>query len=132
MKKTSLFVLGLGLASSLFAKGMPSQYAGMKDGHVDPKALTQIASKSVQARTTLEPARYAAIIKNPNVAKTDQERLAILAAREIIYMVDRSGSMSGEDNDPTGQNRKPWSLWDSAREAGRSLFEVGQSLDANG
>jgi hypothetical protein len=135
MKTSSHLVLGLGIslvASALFAKGIPTKYGEMQNGHVAPQALAEIKKESEQARTTLEPARYSAIIKDPSAAKTDQERLAILAAREIIYMVDRSGSMSGNDTDPTGQGRKNWQLWDSAREAGKSLFEVGSSLDANG
>ncbi len=87
---------------------------------------------SEAARSTLEPTRYEAIVKDPSKASSDAERIAALAAREIIYMVDRSGSMGSDDNDLTGQNRKPWVLWDSAREAGKSLFEVARTLDSNG
>lgn len=120
------------LSSILWGKALPSQYSGMTNGHVDNKALAEIKKDSEAARSTLEPARYQAIVKDPSIAKTDQERIAALAAREIIYMVDRSGSMGGGDSDPTGQNRKPWTLWQSALEAGKSLFEVARSLDTNG
>jgi hypothetical protein len=126
------FSLSLG-TGVLMAKTMPTTYGKMTDGHVDPQCLAQIQRDSEQVRATLEPARYMAIVKDPyHNARTDQEKIAALAAREIIYLVDRSGSMSGNDNDPTGNKRAGWTLWKSALEAGKSLLEVAVSLDANG
>ena len=115
------------LSGVLFAKPIPTKYGEMQNGHVTAEALTAIKADSEQARLTLEPARYASIVKDPSKATTDAERIAALAAREIIYLVDRSGSMSGQDDDPTGQQRKNWTLWNSAFEAGKSLFEIGRA-----
>jgi hypothetical protein len=131
--RTLFFGLSASLFSGiLFAKPLPTKYAEMENGHVTTTCLTEIKHDSEIARKTLEPARYEAIVKDPSKATTDSERIAALAAREIIYLVDRSGSMSGTDEDPSGQNRKNWTLWNSALEAGKSLFEVAVSLDSNG
>jgi hypothetical protein len=120
------------ITGSLFAKPLPSKYGQMQNGHVTSACLSDIKRDSENARNNLDPARYGEIVRDPQQARSDEERIAALAAREIIYLVDRSGSMAAADSDPTGYRRGNWSRWDSALEVGKSLFEVALNLDSDG
>lgn len=129
----SMLIAGATIAGTTIAKPIPHKYGQMKDGHVAKESLQQISedARYVQEKYTKE--QYLEIVEDPyNNAKTDQEKIAAIAAREIIFMVDRSYSMSDGDQDPTGQNRRNWTLWRSAEEAAISLFEVALALDSNG
>ena len=130
--RLTLFLSTSLISGLLFAKPLPTKYSEMQNGHVTQDCLKTIQADSQTARETLEPARYEAIVKDPTKATSDAERIAALAAREIIYLVDRIGNISGCHEYPTGQKRPKWTLWDSALEAGKSLFEVAVSLDKDG
>ncbi|NRA47455.1 MAG: VWA domain-containing protein [Oligoflexales bacterium] len=72
------------------------------------------------------------MVAYPSHAQNEQEKLAILSAREIFIMVDRSGSMGLSDENPTGRSTwGNWSRWDSARVAAESISELAISLDAD-
>ena len=123
-----IFVSGIGLA-----KPLPSKYGKMQGGHIAPSALKEIKKDAQEVIHNYSPDQYQRLVEDPyHNAKTDQEKIAAIAAREIIFLVDRSGSMGGRDEDPTGRKRTPWTLWRSAEEAAISLFEVATALDTDG
>ena len=75
--------------------------------------------------------QYIDIVRDPQMARNDRERLAGLAAREVFILVDRSGSMTLPDNDPTGRHSRGWTRWDSARIAAQSIIELALCLDVD-
>ena len=131
--KAGLILSSIVFTGMAMAKPIPTSYSGMENGHVAPASLQKIAEDAAYVQKNYTPQQYQEIVEDPyNNAKNDKERVAAIAAREIIFMVDRSGSMSGTDDDPTGKRRPNWTLWKSAKEAAISLFEVSLALDANG
>jgi hypothetical protein len=101
------------------------------NGKMNPTDLNQIKNEVNTVKNNLSQDDYVAIVRNPQVARNDQERLAGLSAREIFVLVDRSGSMDSHDDNPTGGAVASWKRWDSARVATESVMELALSLDVN-
>lgn len=133
----------------------PEELAVVEHGKVPPATLAKIHDTSETAFATFEanPARYQELVVNPTHATTNAEKVGIMAAREIFLIIDKSGSMSGSDTNPTLSNdqikqgvsswfggktsasarttapQAPWTLWDSARVATESILELSLAMD---
>ena len=102
-----LFLGAVLLTSAVNAKPLPSKYGKMQGGHAAPSALQEIKKDAEYVQNNYTQAQYQRIVEDPyNNAKSDEEKVAAIAAREIIFLVDRSGSMGGQDQDPSGKNRQ--------------------------
>jgi hypothetical protein len=136
-------------------QSQPTELAVVEHGKVPPATLAKIHDTSETAFHTFEanPARYQELVANPMHATTNAEKVGIMAAREIFLIVDKSGSMSGSDTNPTLSNdqikkgvsswfggstsaaarglapQAPWTLWDSARVATESILELSLAMD---
>jgi len=136
-------------------KQQPTELAVVEHGKIPPTTLTTIHNTAETAFHTFEenPARYQELVANPSKATTNEEKVGIMAAREIFLIIDKSGSMSGSDTNPTLSNeqikkgvsswfggktsasarthesRGLWTLWDSARVATEAILELSLAMD---
>lgn len=138
----------------------PTELAVVEHAKVPANTLSTIHNTSEEAFKQFEknPQRYQELVANPKAAKTKEEKVGIMAAREILFVIDESGSMSGEDTDPrltneevkkggwfgagswgsntSGQQssalthqQQRWTLWNSACVATESVMELSLAMD---
>jgi uncharacterized protein YegL len=109
----------------------------LNNGKQSEESLELITKSSNAAFIEFEnnPDRYKMLVSNPTLAKNNEEKIGIMSAREIILLIDKSGSMSGLDVNPQIntklQKQQKWTLWDSARVATESILEVSLAMDSN-
>jgi len=128
--------LGLLLSTSIVtgiatAKPVKNKYGVTKNGHMPEEVRQDLSQEVVKAQQNMTQEHYEDIVRNPYEARNDQERLASLSAREVIILVDRSGSMNAPDENPTGKHSQGWTRWDSAKVAAQSISELAVSLDSD-
>ena len=119
-------------APFVFAKPIKNELAAPEKGKLTPAALDKIRDTADAGKSSMTQSEYADVVADPQKAKTDAQRVAGLSAREMIILVDKSGSMETPDENPTGGSAANWTRWDSARIAAESLSELMLSLDQNG
>lgn len=119
------------LNSQVFSKSIKNKYGVTKNGKMEQGQLEEIAEKVIDTKKRMTQDQYEDLVAFPSHAQNEEEKLAILSAREIFIMVDRSGSMGTRDENPTGAKSRAWTRWDSARVAAESLSELAISLDAD-
>ncbi len=119
-------------ASLLFAKPIKNELAAPVDGKLTASALAEVKRAAETGKKSMSQADYEDVVADPQKAKTDAQRVAGLSAREMIILVDKSGSMRMEDDNPTGAPSANWTRWDSARIAAESLSELMLNLDKDG
>ncbi|MFK7824967.1 MAG: VWA domain-containing protein [Oligoflexales bacterium] len=126
-------IASLALAGIAAAKPVKNKYGVTKNGKM-PEPVRQELTRDVEkTKANMSQEHYEDIVKDPQLAKNDQEKIAGLSAREVFILVDRSGSMNAEDENPTGQSMgQQWTRWDSARVAAESISELSLSLDQDG
>ena len=111
---------------------MPSKFGITKFGRV-PKHILKAISKEIHiAQTGLTQKHYEEIVRNPELAINDSERLAALSAREVLVLIDQSGSMNAPDECPInikGQGKVNWTRWDSANVATQEIVNMALSFD---
>ncbi len=133
MVKYLSFVCAVSMSAPfIMAKPIKNSLAAPEKGKLTPAALDQIKDAADTGKASLTQSEYEDIVADPQKAKTDAQRVAGLSAREMILMVDKSGSMSNGDDNPTGSSSSHWTRWDSARIAAESLSELMLSLDQDG
>lgn len=125
----------------------------LEKGRTSKASLDIITASSNAAFEEFQenPEKYKQLVENPNLATSKEERIGIMSAREIIILIDKSGSMSGSDVNPQEESitqkkwsiwggssseepqktSQKWTLWDSARVATESILEVSLAMDAN-
>ena len=123
--------LNIGFFNSVNAKPIKNKYGATKNGKMTAQSLNKLSQEVIVAQSNMSQQQYEDVIADPQKARNDQERLAGLSAREVFILVDRSGSMNAEDEDPTGTTRGKWTRWDSSRVAAESIAELALSLDAD-
>lgn len=107
----------------------------VKNGKSSEQSLALIAQTANNALATLSenPQRYDEIKNNPNSANTKEEQIALLASREYILLIDKSGSMSSRDENPKDPaNKQSWTLWNSAQVATEGILELIFQFDRDG
>jgi hypothetical protein len=107
-------------------------------GKMTPSTLEAVSNEVAVGMESLTVGRtqaeaeiaYREMVANPQTAKTDAQKIAAISARELFLLVDRSGSMNKNDNNPiTGAPERDWNRWKSAEVAAESLSELMISLD---
>jgi len=126
----------LTLASALVAgaalgKPIVNKFGTVENGKMSKQSLTELTTVVQQTQSTITQQHYEEIVADPQKARTDEERVVGLSAREFFLLVDRSGSMSAPDENPTGGSSSSWTRWNSAKVAGESLLELAIALDAD-
>ncbi|MFK7827587.1 MAG: VWA domain-containing protein [Oligoflexales bacterium] len=122
----------LSITGTIFGKSIKNKYGVTKNGKIPQGQLEEIAQEVIQTKSNMSQAHYEDLVAFPSHAQSEEEKLAILSAREIFVMVDRSGSMGLKDDNPTGRRTwGNWNRWDSARVAAESISELAISLDAD-
>jgi len=130
MRNTVLLALGSSvLGGSLLAKPLPAMKT--ENGKMTEEAKSQVMKDIAWGEANMTDAHYANIVKDPQLARNDQERMTALKAREIFVLIDRSGSMSEEDKNPTGGSDEGWTRWKSAKMAAESIAELAILLDTD-
>ncbi len=119
-------------APFIFAKPIKNSLAAPEQGKLTPATLDKIRDTADAGKSSMTQSEYEDVVADPQKAKTDAQRVAGLSAREMIILVDKSGSMEKPDENPTGGSAANWTRWDSARIAAESLSELMLSLDQNG
>ncbi len=133
MVKYLSFVCAVSMSAPfIMAKPIKNALAAPEKGKLTPAALDQIKEAADTGKASLTQSEYEDIVADPQKAKTDTQRVAGLSAREMILLVDKSGSMEKPDDNPTGGPATNWTRWDSARIAAESLSELMLSLDQDG
>ena len=128
----SYLCLQLACTGTIFGKSIKNKYGITRNGKIPQGQLEEIAQEVIQTKSNMTQAQYEDLVAFPSHAQTDEEKLAILSAREIFIMVDRSGSMGLKDENPTGRRTwGNWNRWESARVAAESISELAISLDAD-
>jgi hypothetical protein len=118
--------------NSIYAKPIKNKYGATEQGKMPKKKLEELSREVVSAQSGMSQSHYEDVVADPQKARNDRERLAGLSAREVFILVDRSGSMTADDDDPTGSSQRSWSRWNSAQVAAESIAELALSLDADG
>lgn len=137
LMKSLTISLGLMLSTSFMtqmatAKPVKNKYGKTENGHMPENLRQDLAREVVTAQENMTQEHYEDIVRDPYAARNEQEKLASLSAREVIILVDRSGSMNANDENPTGRsNGQKWTRWDSARVAAQSIAELAVSFDAD-
>jgi len=114
------------------AKPIKKKYGTTQNGKMPEQLRNDMASEIEFAQRNMTDQHYEDIIADPQKARNDQERLASLSAREVFILVDRSGSMTTKDENPTGARvQGKWTRWNSAKVAAEGIAEVALSLDSD-
>ncbi len=119
-------------APLVFAKPIVNTIDAPVGGKLTTGALEQIKDAARTGKASLSQSEYEDVVADPQKARTDGQKVAALSAREMIIMVDKSGSMNRSDDNPTGGASANWTRWDSARIAAESLSELMLNLDKSG
>jgi len=120
-----------------FQKLLQKDFTTLKNGKQSEESLDLITTSSNAALIEFEnnPQRFNVLVSNPTLAKTNEEKIGIMSAREIILLIDKSASMDSSDFNPQintiSQKQQKWTLWDSARVATESILEVALAMDSN-
>ncbi len=122
------------LSPLTYAKSLKDKLGSTQNGVMAPSNKAELTRTMYDAQNNVDRRRYDDIVSNPEAAHNDHERMIALASREIFILIDRSGSMSSKDNDPTVQHdyngkNYSWTRWESARVAVKSIMEVALTLD---
>ena len=126
-------IASLALSGLAAAKPVKNKYGVTQNGKMPEPVRQELARDVVQTKQNMSQEHYEDIVKDPQKALNDQERIAGLSAREVFILVDRSGSMNADDENPTGRSTgQKWTRWDSARVAAESIAELSLSLDQDG
>ena len=132
MKLTYLFLVFSAVFVGTQAKPVKKKYGTTQNGKMPEDLRQKMAAEIQLAQNAMTDEHYAEVVYNPEKARNDQEKLASLAAREVFVLVDRSGSMTIKDKNPTGaQSFRTWTRWNSARVAAEALAEVSLSIDSD-
>jgi hypothetical protein len=112
------------------------EYAVVVYGKPTKESLDKITEAADKAFDIFSenPEKFQELVKNPMLASTSEEKIGIMGMREIILLIDKSGSMSGQDSNPQlttpeNTNQPRWTLWDSARVATESILEISLAID---
>ena len=147
-------IVSLAYASVATAKPVKNKYGVTQNGKMPAPVRQELAQEVEHTMQNMSQEHYEDIVKDPQLARNDQERIAGLSAREVFILVDRSGSMNADDENPTtpskaqgygqqqsmgygqqqsmGSGSSRWSRWDSARVAAESIAELSLTLDQDG
>lgn len=127
----SILFTSLAFSGSVNAKSIKNKFGKTQGGRMQQTTLTQISNTVEHTLTNIDQSRYEDIVANPEAARSDEEKLAALSAREIFILVDRSGSMNAPDDNPTGAYKSGWNRWQSANVASQSISELALALDTD-
>lgn len=126
-------IISIAVASVATAKPVKNKYGVTKNGKMPQNVRQELAKEVIDTKQNMSQEHYEDIVKDPQLARNDKERIAGLSAREVFILVDRSGSMNAKDDNPTGRSTgSQWTRWDSAKVAAESIAELSLSLDQDG
>lgn len=111
------------------AKPIKTKYGKTQNGKMRASDLEDLSTEVIGSQKKMSNDHFVEVVADPQKARNDQERLAALSAREIFILVDRSGSMGSNDDNPTGRRSPSWTRWDSARVAAESIVELALCFD---
>lgn len=113
---------------------MKEKYGKTHKGKMSESNRYELTEEVRLSQQGITQSRYEDIVRDPQIARNDRERLAGLSAREVFILVDMSGSMSIKDKNPINNisnGYSSWTRWDSAKVAAQSVIELALCLDTD-
>ena len=108
------------------------RFGQVESGLMKRSTLDELAGQVISSQQKLNDHRYEQVALDPEQARSEDERLAALTAREFFILVDRSLGMSIPHKLMVGKHAyQPSSLWDSAKLATSSIVDLASALDVD-